>query len=192
MPVALLSITCHHSPAPPPPQTPLTPQLTTTTPATCRPGLRGPEELRWLAALAALPHISLLASVDHWSAGLLWDKAAAARCCWAWHHTPTFAPYAAETLDSPFILAGGQPPAGHPHCSLLHRCARVCGACLWCMCVVHVCGACVWCVCVVHVCGACVWCMCVVHVCGACVWCMCVVHVCGACVWCMCVVHAVA
>jgi hypothetical protein len=36
-------------------------------------------------------------------------------------------------------------------------CARVCGACVWGVCVGRVCGACVWGVCVGRVC-VCVWC----------------------------------
>ena len=62
------------------------------------------------------------------------------------------------------------------------RVVRVCGLCVWSVCVVYVCGPCVWSMCVVRVCGLCVWSVCVVYVCGPCVWSMCVVRVCDLCV----------
>jgi len=54
--------------------------------------------------------------------------------------------------------------------------------------LVLLCGAAVWCCCVVLLCGAAVWCCCVVLLCGAAVWCCCVVLLCGAAVWFCCVV----
>jgi hypothetical protein len=104
-------------PSPPPPSPP-PPSHTHRTPA----GLRAPEEQRWLAELAALPQVHLLASADHVNAPLLWDKHAAARCRWVWHEAATYAPYTAETLDTPYLLSGGRRGGGGA------------GACARCLC----------------------------------------------------------
>jgi origin recognition complex subunit 2 len=71
------------------------------------PGLRDAAGQRLLARLAALPAVHLAASVDHVNAPLLWDLQTRDRFAWAWHHAPTFAPYAREvaTAAVPSLLA---------------------------------------------------------------------------------------
>ncbi|KAJ3157610.1 Origin recognition complex subunit 2 [Geranomyces michiganensis] len=59
--------------------------------------LRAPLAQLVLSSLAAHRNVTLLASIDHINAPLLWDNVLAARYSWVWHDVATFAPYAAET-----------------------------------------------------------------------------------------------
>ncbi|KAJ3183432.1 Origin recognition complex subunit 2 [Geranomyces variabilis] len=59
--------------------------------------LRAPIAQLVLSSLAAHRHVTLIASIDHINAPLLWDNVLAARYSWVWHDVATFAPYAAET-----------------------------------------------------------------------------------------------
>mmetsp|Transcript_1084 Transcript_1084/g.2452 ORF Transcript_1084/g.2452 Transcript_1084/m.2452 type:complete len:440 (-) Transcript_1084:410-1729(-) len=70
------------------------------------PGLRAESEQVLLANLARCPSVHMLASIDHVNAPLLWSKAMEAKFKWLWIDVTTYAPYIAETLDKPSILAG--------------------------------------------------------------------------------------
>ncbi|KAJ2782396.1 Origin recognition complex subunit 2 [Coemansia interrupta] len=50
-----------------------------------------------LAVLASSKNISLLASIDHIEAPLIWDSSMITRFNWAWHDLTTFDPYTVET-----------------------------------------------------------------------------------------------
>jgi len=84
------------------------------TPSSCRrpaggaAGLRSAEEQLWLGRLSQCPAVHLIASVDHVSSALLWDKRSAALFRWCWHEVTTYAPYTAETADTPPLLTGGR------------------------------------------------------------------------------------
>ncbi|KDD75193.1 subunit 2 of origin recognition complex ORC2 [Helicosporidium sp. ATCC 50920] len=65
------------------------------------PGLRDNAAQRALAAMAALPNVHLVATVDHVNAPLLWDAKMQSQFSWVWHATPTFIPY-----DKELVLAG--------------------------------------------------------------------------------------
>lgn len=82
-----------------PPPRPLAPH---TTPPT---GLRSAEDQAWLAQLAALPAVHLIASLDHVHAGLLWDGRGAAAFRWLWVDATSYGPYSAETLGTAPVLA---------------------------------------------------------------------------------------
>ncbi|MED6107093.1 Origin recognition complex subunit 2 [Stylosanthes scabra] len=72
------------------------------------PGLRDFETQQYLARLAACTHICMVASMDHVNAPLYWDKSMThTQFNWCWHHVPTFAPYKAEGMFYPLILAHG-------------------------------------------------------------------------------------
>ncbi|KAI4316718.1 hypothetical protein L6164_024671 [Bauhinia variegata] len=72
------------------------------------PGLRDSETMQYLARLAACTHIRIIASIDHVNAPLLWDKKMVhTQFKWCWYHVPTFAPYKAEGMFYPLILAHG-------------------------------------------------------------------------------------
>ncbi|KAK7277261.1 hypothetical protein RIF29_18412 [Crotalaria pallida] len=72
------------------------------------PGLRDSETQQYLARLAACSHIRIVASIDHVNASLLWDKNNVhTQFKWCWYHVPTFAPYKAEGMFYPPILAHG-------------------------------------------------------------------------------------
>ncbi|XP_057531929.1 origin of replication complex subunit 2 isoform X1 [Amaranthus tricolor] len=69
-------------------------------------GLRDPETQQFLAQMASCSHIRIVASVDHVNTSLLWDKKMVhTQFNWCYHHVPTFAPYKAETMFHPLILA---------------------------------------------------------------------------------------
>lgn len=59
--------------------------------------LRDNKTQAFLARLVESPQISLLATVDHVNAPLLWSEELCARYNFVWHHTPTFTPYTVET-----------------------------------------------------------------------------------------------
>ncbi|KAL4196921.1 hypothetical protein AMTRI_Chr04g248730 [Amborella trichopoda] len=70
------------------------------------PGLRDGESQKWLARIASCSQIRMIASIDHVNAPLLWDKKMVAiEFNWCWYHVPTFAPYKAEGVFLPLILA---------------------------------------------------------------------------------------
>ena len=68
------------------------------------PSLRTAEAQEALAALAATPHVMLVASVDHVHAPAMWDKDALARFNWLFHNVTTFTPYSAETAHIPHAM----------------------------------------------------------------------------------------
>ncbi|XP_030901688.1 origin recognition complex subunit 2 isoform X2 [Melopsittacus undulatus] len=59
--------------------------------------LRGERSQQILAQLSSLPHIYLIASVDHINAPLMWDQAKLSLYNWLWYETTTFSPYVEET-----------------------------------------------------------------------------------------------
>lgn len=61
------------------------------------PALRSPESQGVLSALAKIPSIHLVASIDHVNAPLLWNSATHAAFCWSWTKCITFQPYDVET-----------------------------------------------------------------------------------------------
>ncbi|KAL2895208.1 Origin of replication complex subunit 2 [Bienertia sinuspersici] len=70
------------------------------------PGLRDSDTQQSLARMAACSHVRVVASIDHVNASLLWDKKMVhTQFNWCCHHVPTFAPYKAETMFHPLILA---------------------------------------------------------------------------------------
>ncbi|KAF5835638.1 origin recognition complex subunit 2-domain-containing protein [Dunaliella salina] len=69
------------------------------------PGLRAESEQALLANLARCPSVHMLASIDHVNAPLLWSKAMESKFRWLWVNATSFAPYIAETMDTPSILA---------------------------------------------------------------------------------------
>lgn len=70
--------------------------------------LRSSESQHALSTLSAIKGISLVASIDHVNAPLLWDGATYARYVWAWIKADTFMPYKAETVFcSKALLRGG-------------------------------------------------------------------------------------
>ena len=68
------------------------------------PSLRTAEAQEALAALAAAPHVLLVASVDHVHAPAMWDKEALMKFNWLWHNITTFTPYSAETAHIPHAM----------------------------------------------------------------------------------------
>lgn len=58
--------------------------------------LRNEKAQAAFAELASHKKISLIASVDHVNAPLLWDMTKVAQLKFIWHHTPTYAPYNIE------------------------------------------------------------------------------------------------
>eukprot|EP00741_Cyanophora_paradoxa_P019099 tig00021122_g18441.t1 len=72
------------------------------------PGLRGAEAQEALAALAALPRAHLIASVDHVTAPLLWDRERARRLNFLWHEASTLEGYTRETEFARAICAAGE------------------------------------------------------------------------------------
>lgn len=72
------------------------------------PALRDHETQQYLARLAACTNIRIVASIDHVNAPLYWDKINVhTQFKWCWYHVPTFAPYKAEGIFYPPILAHG-------------------------------------------------------------------------------------
>lgn len=72
------------------------------------PALRDSELQQYLARIASCLSVRVIASIDHVNAPLLWDKKMAhTQFNWCWYHVPTFAPYKAEGLFFPLILASG-------------------------------------------------------------------------------------
>lgn len=66
-----------------------------------------------IARLCAHPKISLVATIDHLRAPLLWDAARASQFNFLWHDATTFAPYAVESsIDESLALIGGSGRAG--------------------------------------------------------------------------------
>ncbi|CAN8067731.1 unnamed protein product [Agarophyton chilense] len=73
------------------------------------PPLRSSESQNVLATLSSIPGISVVASVDHVNAPLLWDGSMYSKFEWAWIKADTFAPYTAETVySSKPLLRGGK------------------------------------------------------------------------------------
>ncbi|XP_039114323.1 origin of replication complex subunit 2 isoform X1 [Dioscorea cayenensis subsp. rotundata] len=71
------------------------------------PALRDFETQQYLARLASCSPVRVIASTDHVNAPLLWDKKMVhTQFNWCWYHVPTFAPYKAEGVFFPLILAG--------------------------------------------------------------------------------------
>ncbi|MCO5552007.1 hypothetical protein L7F22_005515 [Adiantum nelumboides] len=69
------------------------------------PCLRDADTQQVLANLAGSSNVRLVASMDHINTPLLWDKrTSTTKFNWCWHNTPTYAPYAAETMNLPLIL----------------------------------------------------------------------------------------
>jgi hypothetical protein len=73
-------------------------------------GLRSLEMQNALAELAAIPTFSVVASIDHINAPLLWDGSSLLRFKWAWIPATTFEPYASETAfcSRPLLLGGDE------------------------------------------------------------------------------------
>ncbi|KAK8931461.1 Origin recognition complex subunit 2 [Platanthera zijinensis] len=72
------------------------------------PALRDSESQQYLARMACCSNVCIVASIDHVNAPLLWDKKMVhTQFNWCWHHVPTFAPYNAEGVYFPLILASG-------------------------------------------------------------------------------------
>jgi Origin recognition complex subunit 2 len=69
-------------------------------------GLRNAEAQAALAGLAACPNVMLMASIDHLSAPLLWDKQTASRFNWLWHDVTTYERYSVETEGTVPLLIG--------------------------------------------------------------------------------------
>jgi origin recognition complex subunit 2 len=66
-----------------------------------------------LSRLAAHPKLSIVASIDHIRAPLLWDAARASQFNFLWHDATTFAPYDVESsIDDSLALVGGSGRAG--------------------------------------------------------------------------------
>lgn len=66
-----------------------------------------------IARLCAHLKISLVATIDHLRAPLLWDAARASQFNFLWHDATTFAPYAVESsIDESLALIGGSGRAG--------------------------------------------------------------------------------
>ncbi|XP_014674248.1 PREDICTED: origin recognition complex subunit 2-like [Priapulus caudatus] len=59
--------------------------------------LRGRRAQAVLSHLAQLPHVHLLASIDHINAPVVWDQNQMSRFNWLWYDATTFEPYAQET-----------------------------------------------------------------------------------------------
>lgn len=63
--------------------------------------------------LSAHPRISIVASIDHIRAPLLWDAARVSQFNFLWHDATTFAPYSVESsIDDSLSLIGGSGRAG--------------------------------------------------------------------------------
>lgn len=72
------------------------------------PALRDLELQQYLARMACCSNVRVIASIDHVNAPLLWDKKMVhTQFNWCWCHVPTFAPYNAEGVYFPLILASG-------------------------------------------------------------------------------------
>eukprot|EP00177_Eucheuma_denticulatum_P008808 GFKZ01015996.1.p1 GENE.GFKZ01015996.1~~GFKZ01015996.1.p1 ORF type:complete len:456 (+),score=52.81 GFKZ01015996.1:157-1524(+) len=72
------------------------------------PSFRSMETQIALSMLAALPKVSLVASIDHVNAPLLWDGVTYSRFSWAWIKADTFIPYQLETtFSSKAFMRGG-------------------------------------------------------------------------------------
>lgn len=70
--------------------------------------LRAPETQSVLSALAAIPRLSLIASVDHVNAPLMWDGVMYNRFRWRWVALSTYARYSREmTFTTEPLLSGG-------------------------------------------------------------------------------------
>ncbi|RPB05728.1 ORC2-domain-containing protein [Choiromyces venosus 120613-1] len=66
-----------------------------------------------LSRLSSHPKISLVASIDHIRAPLLWDAARVSQFNFLWHDATTFAPYSVESsIDDSLALIGGSAHAG--------------------------------------------------------------------------------
>eukprot|EP00898_Chlorokybus_atmophyticus_P000477 jgi/Chlat1/142/Chrsp1S03093 len=72
------------------------------------PALRSSTAQLALSRVASLPHIHLIASIDHVDIPTLWDKQVLSRFNWWWHHMPTFEPYKLETAHMKPLLATGK------------------------------------------------------------------------------------
>lgn len=75
--------------------------------------IRGERSQVLIARLCAHRKISLVATIDHLRAPLLWDAARASQYNFLWHDATTFAPYAVESsIDESLALIGGSKRAG--------------------------------------------------------------------------------
>lgn len=72
------------------------------------PSFRSRETQIALSMLAALQRVSVVASIDHVNAPLLWDGVTYSRFSWAWIRADTFIPYQLETtFSSKALMRGG-------------------------------------------------------------------------------------
>lgn len=71
---------------------------------------RGQEMQNALAMLSTLEGVSIVASIDHVNAPLLWDGAAYSKFRWAWIKADTFKAYTAETVycSKPLLRGGNE------------------------------------------------------------------------------------
>jgi origin recognition complex subunit 2 len=71
--------------------------------------LRSPDAQNVLSALAEIPRVALVASIDHANAPLLWDGATYGRFGWAWQEVTTYARYTHEmAFTSRPLLRGAE------------------------------------------------------------------------------------
>lgn len=71
--------------------------------------LRASETQNALSLLSTLDHFSIIASIDHVNAPLLWDGATYSKYAWTWIRADTFMHYDAETVySSKPLLRGGE------------------------------------------------------------------------------------
>ena len=72
------------------------------------PVLRQPKNQQILSTLASNKHITIIASVDHINAPLLFDSLKSSRYNFLWHDATTFTPYRTElSFDTTTFLSGG-------------------------------------------------------------------------------------
>eukprot|EP00803_Ostreobium_quekettii_P007058 evm.model.scf_425EXC.7 EVM.evm.TU.scf_425EXC.7 scf_425EXC:38332-41699(+) len=85
------------------------------------PGLRTVEDQLLLSQLAVCPNISVLASVDHINAHILWDKQLAAAFNWSLQDCTTFRRYIVESTEIPFAVAGRREEAARRGAAVVLR-----------------------------------------------------------------------
>ncbi|KAI8867313.1 origin recognition complex subunit 2 [Ramicandelaber brevisporus] len=84
------------------------------------PSLRASRTQQGFATLCSHPRVSLIASVDHLHAGLMWDTALAAKFRFVWHDVTTFESYDAEVAceQAPLLLVGSGDKSGDGYLSV--------------------------------------------------------------------------
>ncbi|CAK8690727.1 unnamed protein product [Clavelina lepadiformis] len=66
-----------------------------------------------LSHLAELPHVHIIASIDHINAALIWDQAKLSRFHWLWYDVTNYASYDEETsYEGSLLLTGAGPGMG--------------------------------------------------------------------------------